>query len=186
MPMDWMDRSHEKRRECSLPDPVLHLPHDPGERRLRDDQRHQVVGTKVGGGEPVDGSSLRLRDSRPDGEVDDRLQDEPDQPDHEGAAVLELLGDRRLELGAVKDEEIDHTGRGSGSGASSGSRCGATSTTGSSPLLKTVSMTSSMGGSLTDRSTTGNSASRRAVTAAASTFGTRRVARKPSTATTSP
>ena len=154
-------RSGEKRSRAHAP---AHLEHVPVEGQVVDQHEDDVIGSQSGLVELAHLPAPRVSHRQPHDEKDDRLQDKTDEPDDEGGAVLQHLGSPCAKQHGVNVRESPHA----------------------VSWANTCSITSSMGGSSTVRSTTGRSVRMRPVTAAVSPFGTSSVTRAPSLSTTSP
>src|SRR5690606_36682810 len=144
--------------------PELEALHHPGEGELIDDHQHHVIRGEVPRAVAADRLAARFRHLAPVQEKDHGLEDQPEQPFHARSAVLDVLEqaaskERRVEL------EVALHGR---------------------AALKTLSITSSIGGSSTVRSATSSSLKSALVTRGASSFVTRSAIRPPSRLTTSP
>src|SRR5687767_3377178 len=154
--------------------------HQPREGPVIDEHRGDEIRGEVSRVEAPHHAALRPRYRAPDYEVDSRLEDHANEPDHKRDAVLHLHRERELEPGLVRLEQCPHTRTGSRSVPSAGAPAGW------ALPVKTCSITSSIGGSSTVRSAIGTLASRRSVTRAVSLFSTRSVIRPSSALTTSP
>src|SRR5262245_56602809 len=150
------------------------------ERRAEDDVHvpdegpDDLVGREVARAQAVHRAALLIRDRRPDDEVDHRLGDHAEHVEVVRGPVLELLRDGRPRGRHI---EVDH--RPETSRLLLGSDLRYDGHSGRS-WAKTSSITSSMGGSSTFRSSTCSSVSNRAVTLEVSAFGTRSVIQSPS------
>src|SRR5258706_2458198 len=160
-----MHGAQEQKRELTLLHPVLELPHVPAGGDLIDGREHEIVGGEIARPVAPEHAALRVRSGGPDREIDQRLDHHADQPDGARRAVLHLDRERDADVGSVEIAQEAHGG---------------------DSVANTRSITSSIGGSSTTRSTTGRSASSRAVTLGVSALGTRSTARSPARETTSP
>src|SRR5256885_608197 len=107
--------------------------------------RHAAAGST-----PPPGAARRARP--PDAERDGRLGHAPEQPQHDGGPVLQVLQPRGAQQRAVTPQPLARSGHASSP----------------SPCANAWRITSSMGGSSIDRSATGSAARRRALVPAAS------------------
>ena len=131
---------------------------------MLDHHDDDIVGGEIAHAEAADAAALGLRHHDPHRQVDHRLHHPADQPDHHRRPVLELFGQGGLAQGPVDIRQALH----------------ATS------WAKTCSITASIGGSSTVRSSTGRSLSKRPVTRAVSALGTRSLTRPSALSTTWP
>ena len=176
--MDRVHRPQELAGELALANAPLPAERREDEVHVANERPDDVIRGDLSGRQPADRAAGVLGDRRPDDEVDDGLGDHAQQVHVRRGAVLELRRHLRAHRRQVEVDERAGTPflrqRG-GRGAHSAASC-----------LKTSSMTSSIGGSSTLRSSTSCSASRRAVTRAVSALGTRSVTTSPSRWITSP
>src|SRR5207245_576335 len=149
-----VDRPRQPEVELAPAPPAVQVPGVPRDGELV----HQHQGEEVAGeiGPRVAGDLTLPGDRPPDAERHGRLRHAPQQPQHDGGAVLQV------DEPGVADQGRVATQPGGAAHASSSA----------TPRANATRITSSIGGSSIDRSATGSWASSRALVAAASSRGT--------------
>src|SRR5690606_12330317 len=161
--VDRVYRLQQQGREQPFAHAVIVLPHMPVERQVIHDHHRNVVGGEPGDRVAADRTSLCPGYRRPDDKEDDRLQHRTQQPYDGCHPVLHLHRQTRAVEGLVDGAHRYESG-----------------------WVKTVSITSSMGGSWMVRSSTSMSARSCPVTRAALALGTRSVTWPGRSSSTSP
>src|SRR5207302_3419802 len=150
-----VQRPRQPEVELALADPAVQVPGVPGDGELVHQHQGEEVAGEIG---PRVARDLSVpRDPPPDAERHGGLGHAPQQPQHDGGAVLQVNEPRVAYQGRVAPQPEGSTAHGSSS---------------SMPPANAARITSSIGGSSIDRSATGSAASSRALVVAASSRGT--------------